>query len=73
MTPKNSWKIRRRIIYTTLGFCAGCVVFLTLAGKDTQLNLTIANGVMFLAGSVIGSYIFGATWDDKNQNRKSPE
>ncbi len=61
----NSWKTRRRIIYTTLVFCAGCVVYLVFAGQDTQLHLTIANGVILLAGSVIGSYIFGATWDDK--------
>ena len=59
------WKIRRRIIYFTLLFCGLGIVYLIFNGDDTALNGTIANGLFLLAGSVIGSYIFGATWDDK--------
>lgn len=63
---KPSWRIRRRIIIATLLFCAGEIVYLTLLGKDTSLEETIANGVLILAGSTVGSYVFGAVWDDRN-------
>jgi hypothetical protein len=33
--------------------------------EDTELHQSIANGLILLSGSVISSYIFGATWDDK--------
>lgn len=64
--PRPSWRIRRRIIVATLLFCAGEIVYLTGWGKDTDLASTIANGVLILAGSVIGAYVFGAAWDDRN-------
>lgn len=63
---KPSWRVRRRIIITTLLFCAGETIYLTGWGADTSLHATIANGVLILAGSVIGAYVFGAAWDDRN-------
>lgn len=63
---KPSWRIRRRIIIGTLLFCGGEIFYLTGWGKDTNLASTIATGVLLLAGSVIGSYVFGAAWDDRN-------
>ena len=63
---RPSWRIRRRIIVATLLFCAGEIIYLTLWGEDTSLAETIANGVLILAGSTIGSYVFGAVWDDRN-------
>jgi quinol-cytochrome oxidoreductase complex cytochrome b subunit len=63
---KPSWRIRRRIIVAALIFCAAEIVYLTVWGKDTRLSETIANGIIILAGSVIGAYVFGAVWDDKN-------
>lgn len=61
-----SWKVRRRIIVATLVFCAGEIIYLTGWGKDHELSRTIATGVLLLAGSTIGSYIFGAVWDSRN-------
>jgi hypothetical protein len=63
---KPSWRIRRRIIFATLFFCAGEIIYLTAWGKDTGLSSTLANGAWILAGSVIGAYVFGAVWDDGN-------
>lgn len=63
---KTSWRIRRRVVALTLLFCAGEILYLTGWGKDTDLASTIANGILILAGSVIGGYVFGAVWDDKN-------
>lgn len=64
--PRPSWRIRRTIIVATLIFCAAEIVYLTIWGKDTDLSSTIANGLIILAGSVIGAYVFGAVWDDRN-------
>lgn len=66
MQNKPSWKIRRRIVIATLLFCAGEILYLTAWAESTQLAETIASGVLILAGSVIGSYVFGAVWDDRN-------
>lgn len=64
--PAAHWAIRRRIIIATLTFCAGETLYLTVWGRDTALHETIANGILLLAGSVIGTYVFGAVWDDRN-------
>lgn len=62
----GSWLHRRRIIYGTLIFCAFCILYLMCMGDSaSRLQETIANAAFFLAGGVIGSYVFGAVWDDK--------
>lgn len=64
---RPSWKIRRRIVILALCFCAGCIAYLMICGQpDSRLHETIAYGLFVTAISVIGSYVFGATWDDRN-------
>jgi hypothetical protein len=60
-----SWTIRRRIIVLTLVFCAGLVLYVTLKGTDTRTAETIVQSAFYLAGMVIGSYVFGAVWEDR--------
>jgi len=64
---KSSWAIRRRIIILTLIFCAGVVTYLTLKGTDTRTAETIVQSAFALAGAVIGSYVFGACWEDRSK------
>lgn len=66
---RGSWKIRRRIIYGTLLYCAGVVLYLVVWGSDTALHQQIALALVGLAGAVIGSYVFGAVWDDHSIRR----
>jgi hypothetical protein len=66
----TTWRVRRRIIYSTLLFCAGCIIYVMVMDalghlKDSQLAGSIINSAFLLAGGVIGSYVFGAVWDDK--------
>ena len=64
---RPSWKIRRRVVIATIGFCMGCIVYLMVKGEaDSRLHETIAMGVIGLFVSTVGSYVFGAAWDDKN-------
>lgn len=66
MKQMPDWKIRRRVVNATLIFCALVIMYLLVYGSDTNLNNTIANGILFLAGSVVGCYVFGETWSDRN-------
>lgn len=63
---KPSWKIRRRIIIATLAFCAFVIAYSMVWGDERPVHETIVLGAFALAGAVIGSYIFGAAWDDRN-------
>lgn len=65
-TYRPIWKNRRRVIFGTLTFCAFGITYLGAWGEDTRVNETIAIGLLLLAAAVIGSYVFGAVWDDKN-------
>lgn len=63
---RTSWTIRRRIIIGTLIWCSCLVTYLAIFGRPVSLSETIANGCLLLMASVIGSYVFGAVWDDKS-------
>ncbi len=63
------WERRRLVVFATLILCAFVIVYLTLWGADTRLNEGLAMGAYALAAMVIGSYVFGAAWDDANVMR----
>lgn len=63
----GSWAVRRRIIIISLIFSAGIITYLTIFGQDNRLHESIATGMIFFASSVIGSYVFGAVWEDKGR------
>jgi hypothetical protein len=65
----RSWRIRRAIIIGTILWCVGMVTYLSVWGRDTSLSETTVNGCLLLMASVIGSYVFGAVWDDRNRDQ----
>lgn len=70
----GTWKNRRRVIFATLLYIAVAVGYLIWNGEDTGLHQDIASGLILLAGAVIGSYVFGAVWDDNRKiNRSSSQ
>ncbi len=63
-----SRKTRRQIVISTLVFCASLIGYITFKGAtpemgDNRLYETIIVAAFSLAGSVIGFYIAGQTWD----------
>ncbi|MBZ9822357.1 hypothetical protein [Mesorhizobium sp. CA4] len=64
---RSSWTIRRRIIIAVLLWCGGIVTYLAVFGRPNSLSETTVNGCLLLMASVIGSYVFGAVWDDRSQ------
>ncbi len=69
-----SWRYRRLCVFGALALCAFEIVYLTIVGTDTTLNVAIAGGAFALASAVIGSYVFGAAYHDRNlmQNNCPP-
>ena len=59
-----SWKNRRRVIFGTLIFCASVIAFVLFKGEDTTIADTAITMAFITAGSVVGSYVFGATYQD---------
>lgn len=62
----DSWKIRRKIIFSSLIFCAAVIIYILAKGEDARIYETALIGAYGLAMAVIGSYVFGAVWDDNN-------
>lgn len=65
----GSWKLRRRVIFGTLAYCALHVSYLTFWAGDTVLRQQIAIALTGLAAATVGSYVFGAVYDDRNIRR----
>ena len=56
-----SWAGRRRVIRLTLLSCLGLAIYSMILG--TPMAAIVFPPVSILAGSVIGSYVFGASWE----------
>lgn len=65
----GEWKRRRRIIHATLAYCALAVPVLTVWNPEGNLTHQTVLALIGLAGAVIGSYVFGAVWDDANARK----
>ena len=70
LPPLNpNWRVRRRIVHATLAFCGGIIVYVLTAGQDSSVAEAAVSGAYLLAGAVIGSYVFGAVWEDTRHGR----
>ncbi|QHJ77395.1 MAG: hypothetical protein [Caudoviricetes sp.] len=63
---KPSWSVRRRLIIAVLTFCAFCITYVMVWGDDRSVHEMIIISAFGTAASVLGSYVFGAVWDDAN-------
>ena len=63
----DNWKIRRRIILTTLLFCAFTILYIMFTDMSSVVAQSIVMGSFGLAGSVIAAYCFAAVWDDQSK------
>jgi hypothetical protein len=62
------WNFRRKVVVSTLSFCAGVISYLAYYGHQSEaIGSSIVGGCFTLGTAVIGSYIFGAVWHDKNE------
>lgn len=61
----NRWKHRRRLVYSTLIFCAMSITYLMVWGDDSALHREIASTLGFTALGVLAAYLGGGVADDK--------
>lgn len=66
VSPDN-WAIRRRIVFVALTYIALMVIYIVWRGTDTSLYQQVAVALIGAAVAIIGSYVFGAVWDDKSK------
>jgi NhaP-type Na+/H+ or K+/H+ antiporter len=58
------WKLRRRVTFGTLVFCALIVVYVAIRWDDTSLAETLVLSMAGLAGTIVASYVGFATYED---------
>lgn len=71
VAPDN-WAIRRRIVFVSLIYIALLVVYIIWRGTDTSLYQQVAVALIGAAVAIIGSYVFGAVWDDRSKRKDLP-
>jgi small neutral amino acid transporter SnatA (MarC family) len=63
------WRTRERVCFATLLFCATCIMYILIAGKEVAVYETIAMGCFGLAGSTLGFLIGAQTWHNINGDK----
>ncbi|UYA99028.1 hypothetical protein P9A54_gp43 [Xanthomonas phage vB_Xar_IVIA-DoCa10] len=61
---KSSWRVRRRFMFAVSAFCMwviGYVLYRDLGSSPADTAITMAFLTLI---SIVGSYVFGATWED---------
>lgn len=58
------WRMRRRFIYVTTGFCMGVIAYVLYNDMQSSVADTSVTMSFLAIMSIAGSYVFGATWDD---------
>lgn len=58
------WKLRRRVTFGTLAFCALIVLYVAIRWDDTSLAETLVLSMAGLAGTIVASYVGFATYED---------
>ena len=61
------WKNRRRMVWIVALVCLGLMVYMAYSGGESSVRVAVMNTVLVVLPSVVGSYVFGAVWDDKAQ------
>lgn len=68
----DTWPKRRRVIYFVLLFLSQVVavcLWAAVQSGDAMLIKSVSDNAFWLGGAVIGSYVFGAVWDDANKRK----
>ena len=63
---RPTWENRRRVIFATLVFCAAIIAYCVWKDTGSKTHETALTMAFICATSIIGAYVFGATWDDAN-------
>lgn len=67
----DNWPRRRRWMIVMLTWLMANAQYLIIWGKDNALHQNALVTILGAIVAIIGSYVFGATWDDR-EKRKHP-
>lgn len=59
-----SWTLRRRFMFAVSAFCMLVVGYILVMRLDTGPADTAMTMAFFTLIGIVGSYVFGATWED---------
>lgn len=72
----DTWPKRRLVIWAALIFLAEVIaicLWAAVQSGDAMLIKSVSDNAFWLGGAVIGSYVFGAVWDDANKRKHMPK
>lgn len=61
----NNWQRRRKFMYIVSGFCMLCIAYILYKDLNSSTAENAVTMAFFTLASIVGSYVFGAVWDDK--------
>jgi len=69
--PETKWVIRRTFMFIVCGICLVIAGFLAYGAvyykADGSLAIAGLTGCLGVVAACVGSYVFGATWEDKTR------
>lgn len=66
----GNWILRRRFMFAISVFCAAVIAYVLWTELDTEAAQTAVNMAFVVLLGNVGSYVFGACWDDRNHYSK---
>lgn len=72
LPPRPSRRFTRRVTVAVLVHCAVLTLYLAIAGRDSMLSRTLADGAFWLAAGTVGAYVLGGSADLFSLTRRPP-
>ena len=60
----GSWIVRRRFMFIISAFCMWTIYYVITRDIESRVGETAVMSAYFCLGSIVGAYVFGATWQD---------
>lgn len=61
---KSSWRVRRRFMFAVAAFCMWTIGYILYKDRTSGPADTAITMAFLTLISIVGSYVFGATWED---------
>lgn len=61
---KSSWRVRRRFMFGVAAFCMWTIGYILYKDRTSGPADTAITMAFLTLISIVGSYVFGATWED---------
>ncbi|HVL29546.1 MAG TPA: hypothetical protein VM326_02350 [Sphingomicrobium sp.] len=75
-SPRNphqsSWAVRRKFMFAVSAFCMAAISYCLLRNLDTKVAEAAVTFAFLTLGGIVGSYVFGAAWEDISRGSRPP-